>query len=235
MGGLLSSGPTNTLAEPSPTPSSYSSIFPVTTAGPDVVGLLSSGSTSTLAVSHHAPTKVENRTVTIGKRKPTHNMAFHRTAVLTRCCTNNPADKQADSPGQGGRNVDPDLAAKVAKQFYHTPIHLVGKRCSTRNFDQLSSSHSSACSPGTGRHVLDAYHTEITRQANDTSEHLNKKQRFDPEMFQDFANALGFQGFPIGSSGDPLPTTGMADDSQFTNVSHAIEEPNRLSLHSNNT
>jgi type III secretory pathway lipoprotein EscJ len=49
------------------------------------------------------------------KRKPTHNMAFHRTAVLKRMCLTKHAEQQADSPGHGGQTVDPDLAAKAAE------------------------------------------------------------------------------------------------------------------------
>ena len=160
--------------------------------------------------------------------------------------------QRASSPGHGGQTVDPDRAAKAHRHNDQMPIHLVGKRDGVqrnrsqaaidhpttnpkRKLDQACSSHSSVCIPGTGCLSPDAYQREITKQASDIEEPLSKRQRFDPEMFQDIAEALGFHGCSINCSGDPLPTTGTADNLQFTEVSHANEMPNRLSLHPNNT
>ena len=119
------------------------------------------------------------------------------------------------------------------------PIHFVGKRDNAKR-DRSPSTVllSNAHSKRTLEHH-DEYRSSACSHRDggllpDPPRDANTDEVFDPDLFNEIAEALGFYDFHIHSSGEPFSMTELAVHQQST-VSHVNVEPNGLLSHSNHT
>ena len=156
------------------------------------------------------------------KRKPSHNMAFHRAAVLKRKLQDEqPFNVEAPSPSQGGPDQDPDSVARGRCLHIKMPIHHVGKVSGHKR--KRSPSESKTQGAATKRkidpHISNVQHPSEHLPADCSIGYLRTDVVYDIALLDDLSEALGFGPSGHLESGDPQPVTAMADISQHTVIS----------------
>ena len=156
------------------------------------------------------------------KGKPYHNMAFHRSAVLKRKLLDEHSRiSETVSPGQGGHIQDPDLAASGKGLKDQMPIHHVGKfsGCKRKRSPSMTNPSSANRKRTFDPHISTVQNPSGHLSADRSIGYFRTGVVFNPALLDEVFAALGFGPSAHLETGDPLPSTTMADTSQHSVVS----------------